>query len=469
MKALTRLPRVPRRTTPLAPLAVLAGLVLPMAFAAPASAAPDSAAQPAIEVVPEVAREGDPVRIRVTGLTPGQMIRVGAMRPRPYRPERVAHTDGTFQAGRDGVVDLASDVPIDGTWERPGPFGLFGAMRSSDEDGAAKANGWPVWDVHLRVDLDNDGDWDDRPRARLALNAGQQDLTETAAGPDLPGAFLLTPPGEGPHPALILLGGSEGNDGYARVQGPIMAAHGYAVLGLPYYSPAWFGRDQQIPGLPSSFAMLPVDHLEKAAAWLRDRPEVDGDRVGLVGVSKGAELALLGASLIGGFEAVAAIVPSDVIWEGWGDGHETGETPGFSWRGEPLPFVPYEGMDETIAKLSQGEEARLATPHEEGRAKADSATVDAARIPVERIDAPVYLLAGGRDRTWPSAPMAQNIFDTRRAAGLPTQLFVYPEAGHSLSGPPSLPARPVETAARAEAWPALLTFLADSLQEGRVR
>jgi len=91
-----------------------------------------------------------------------------------------------------------------------------------------------------------------------------------------------------------VLGGSEGGGSFARDRAPRFASRGFAVLGLPYYSP---GRgEREIPELPAAFADIPVERLDTAFEWLKHRPEVDASRVALLGASKGAEFVLLAAS-----------------------------------------------------------------------------------------------------------------------------------------------------------------------------
>ncbi|RJY10212.1 dienelactone hydrolase [Aurantiacibacter aquimixticola] len=279
----------------------------------------------------------------------------------------------------------------------------------------------------------------------------------------MPGAFLHLPGGEGPHPVIIVLGGSEGGDSSARTFAERFGDHGYAVLGLPYYSPRPEGSDGHIPGLPRAFAKIPVDYLEQANAWLATRHDIRSDAVGLYGVSKGAEMALLAGTLIDGFAAIAAIVPSDVVWEGWGAGETTSS---FSWRGKALPFVSYEGMGQEFANPTGPEgRPRLRLPHDKGRnANPDRAVL--ARIPVEQIDEPVLVAGGDADLVWNSGEMAQAIAERRIAAGLPTVSLVFTDAGHYLSGHGSRETgNPANQFAQAEIWPATLAFFAEHLKE----
>jgi BAAT / Acyl-CoA thioester hydrolase C terminal len=74
------------------------------------------------------------------------------------------------------------------------------------------------------------------------------------------------------------------------------------------------------------------------------------------------------------------------------------------------------------------------------RTKDDPAAVAAATIPVERIDAPMLLIAGTGDAMWPSPAMARSILQRRRehGAGKDDELLVLPDTGHFIR-PPATP------------------------------
>lgn len=90
-----------------------------------------------------------------------------------------------------------------------------------------------------------------------------------AAG-SLVGTFFAPADGKR-HPAIVVLGGSEG--GLHDDQARLMAAHGYAALALAY-----FGVDP----LPSKLTAIPVEMVSRGIDWLVARPEVDGARIGLL-------------------------------------------------------------------------------------------------------------------------------------------------------------------------------------------
>ena len=416
------------------------------------STTPEPGRMPTIVFSDNPVLEGEPVSIVIENLQPGATVQVNAQRAFSWGGGYLHGSSASFMVDPDGRIDLSRDAPLNGSWETADPTGLFWSMRQTE---IKTPQGWSSETVEISVDSDGDGTTE--ASRRLQLLPSTIDLVETPLGEEFPGAFLLRPAGNEKLAAIIVLGGSEGGDMGARSIAPSLAARGYAVVGYPYYSPAWFGEEAAIAGLPQAFHNLAVDKMIGVREWLRDRPDIASDRIGLYGISKGAEFVLLAASRIEGFAAVAAIVPSDVVWEGWGPGTEPGLSSGFSWQGEPLPFVPYLDMDQAVGGASDGQRVAMRVPHARGRA-AHPNRIGAARIRVEQIDEPVFVLGGGRDQIWDSAIMAINIAKTRSDAGLDTVTLVYPNAGHGLSQHPYAPSSPANAEARQQAWPALLSF-----------
>ena len=129
----------------------------------------------------------------------------------------------------------------------------------------------------------------------------------------------------------MALGGSEG--GCPLYLAHLLAAEGFSCLALRYFGAA---------ELPRDLVEVPIDYAERALCWLLERPEVDRDRAAVIGASKGAELALLMASLLP--ETVGAVVayaPSSVAFAGISFKRDGRQHSSWSWRGAPMPFVPY--------------------------------------------------------------------------------------------------------------------------------
>ncbi|MDJ0920590.1 MAG: acyl-CoA thioesterase/bile acid-CoA:amino acid N-acyltransferase family protein [Henriciella sp.] len=398
--------------------------------------------------------QGEPVEISLQHLEPGQSVELTVEEVRLRRGVPAFYTSSaTFEADASGAIDTASMAPISGSYSGIDQAGLFWSRsRPDDQQPAEDAELVPLT---VSADLNGDGIADLSSTVSWVDSYPGTELK--TLGEAYPGAVFATPlDGEGPWPVLFILGGSEGHDTTARKMAPVFASHGYFAVGLPYYSPAWGDQPQRVPGLPRAFANIDVAILEDIIGTIADFPQANTDKIGLWGVSKGAEYALIAGTKIPDIDAIAAIVPSDIVWEGWGAGETVSS---FAWKGEPLDFVPYKGMDEEFQK----ETPVLRIPHDAGRA-AFPDRVEAARIPVTSIDEPLFLVGGDEDKVWASGPMARLIKTARDAAGLETELYVSETAGHYLSGHGYQPANEADAKVKTVAWPAMLAFLERELK-----
>lgn len=388
---------------------LLPGALLAALFLAGAVVSPTAEGQ----VIDIASAAPDPISgaptVRLQGFTAGAEVEVSFIRAAPDGLPPAFRATGHYRAGRDGAIDVAS-TPLRGDWKAQVAEAPFWAMQP-DANVPVPAPGVVLIQskspgVEVQVEF----------RLPATKPVTLEPVKEFA------GAFLARPvDASSPLPLIIVLGGSEGDDSKAREIAPLLAAEGYAALGLPYRSPDR-GQGQAIPGLPSLFSEIPVDRLEQVHRWALTDARVDPGRIGLWGVSKGAEFAIIAASNFPWLDAVAAIVPSDVVWEGFGSGtlERTG-TPSFSINGKPLPFVPY------------GAPGRGRNSKDTGRQQHPE-RVAAARLPIERFRGLLLVAGGERDQSWDSAGMSQAISDRRAEHGLPTVALIYPDAAHGLSG-----------------------------------
>ena len=236
---------------------------------------------------------------------------------------------------------------------------------------------------------------------------------------------FITPDGAGPHPGVVALSGSGG--GVPAWWGELLAPLGVAVLAAAYFG---------VPPLPAALCEIPLETVARAGEWLQRRPEVRSGRVGLVGGSKGAEMALLAATVWPDlFGPVAAVAPSSVAWFGvdlTGAVADASDRSSWSLDRRPVPFVPPVagvGFERTGAGLR--------SVHIYAAALDQAEAVAAARIPVEQAEGPLLLLSGAEDAACPASTMARMIVDRMddHGRGQDVRHLDFPRCGHVVVRP----------------------------------
>lgn len=263
--------------------------------------------------------------------------------------------------------------------------------------------------------------------------------------------------GPGPHPAVLLLGGSEGGLGSATHHTALaLQAEGFAVFQLAYFG---------APGQTDALEAIPLELFDRGLDWLKAQPGVDPARIAVMGASKGAEAALLVASRRPDLVAVVAGMPTSVAWNGvnWSSG---GQSRRASWTagGREVPTMPFGDWNpaEGIISVYRAVED-----------PAHKAAATRAAIPVERARAKLLLVCGEAETMWPACPMARQVAArSRTLSGPPVTVLAYRDAGHFLFGPPIARDHPFyprlgayggsadgNAAARADSWPKVIAFL----------
>lgn len=255
-----------------------------------------------IEASPRDALVGDGVSIRVHGCRPGQVVTITARTPDGRN--RMWQSYATFRADENGVVDVGTQQPLSGTYAGVDAGGLLWSMvpeRGAPQPTVYEPGELEAQTIFLRV-LDGESVL---ASAELVRRFAAPDLRRTAVRDHgLVGTFFARA-GSAALPCIITLGGSEG--GLKEEWARLLASHGFAALALAY-----FGADT----LPEKLVEIPLEYFETALQWVSRRPEVDPHRIGIMGGSKGGELALLLGSKFPQVRAVIAGVPSGLVWQG---------------------------------------------------------------------------------------------------------------------------------------------------------
>ncbi|WP_406636590.1 alpha/beta hydrolase [Amycolatopsis sp. WGS_07] len=122
---------------------------------------------------------------------------------------------------------------------------------------------------------------------------------------------LYLPEAEGPVPGLVL-----GHSGVMvkealAVFAPYFVRAGFAVLAIDYRTVG--GSEGEPRG--QDYPERQVEDFRSAISYLRSRPEIDAERIGLWGVSVGGSVAVQAAVL--DRRAKCVVVQSPSVWDGW--------------------------------------------------------------------------------------------------------------------------------------------------------
>jgi uncharacterized protein len=231
--------------------------------------------------------------------------------------------------------------------------------------------------------------------------------------------------------AVVVLAGSSGRTDVARAR--LFAEAGFIALAL-----RWFGGEGQTPGI----CEIPLEIFFSATSRLLQE---GAERLAYIGTSKGAEVALLVATLDPRIDLVMALSPTSVIWANSGVGRDGLGWPlrsSWTYQGDPLPFVRID--------LSAPIVLVVGLPSYRGCIEQSlitfSSDVEAATIHIEAARADVILVAGSADALWPSDVFARALAKQRTDAGRPVELLIHPGAGHRVLLPAENPVHSAQNA-----------------------
>lgn len=224
--------------------------------------------------------------------------------------------------------------------------------------------------------------------------------------------------------AVVVLGGSEGNENVPREVSRLFSEQGIPALGVCYWN---------VPGLPENFVEVPLEPFEKVLEFLNRR----GFReIYLYGISQGAKTALLVASLMSGYSGVIALSPIHCIWNGTlGNKSLFKKRPAeaceFTYRDYRFPFMRYRiSAGKGLRNLLVEQQANFAYTYEEPLLDFREETA----IPVEKINGDILFIHPKEDLMWPSPAAVDYMIKRLRDKAFPhkAKVLCYEKASHIL-------------------------------------
>jgi dienelactone hydrolase len=415
-----------------------------------------------------------PITIELRGFAPREAVTMTATMT--YADAARWQSRATFTSDDDGRVDVARQAPVSGMYDGVDAMGLFWSMNRLPSEARPVPPGAIMLPVPIRLEAESAVGR--RAEITIMRRVAGSGVTRHVIRTDGLVGTLFLPPEPGPHPAVMVVSG--GGGGIDEFRGAILASHGYAALALGHFA---------VEGRPRGLVNIPLEYFETAIGWMRAQKWFDSRLLAVWGASRGGELALLLGATFAEINAVAAWVPSGVLF--WALGRaEPGDTrPHAAWtfRGRALPYLQENNTRGDPPPACTPGRAVAYTPFYRGQLR-DARAVERATIPVEKIHGPVQLVSGLDDQMWPSSDLADialRRLETHRHP-FPFRHRKNPEAGHTIMVPYwPLPELRVITLGRVEgaqdcllfqggaakadaeagvdAWRDLLTFLDDAV------
>jgi pimeloyl-ACP methyl ester carboxylesterase len=222
---------------------------------------------------------------------------------------------------------------------------------------------------------------------------------------------------EANQPLVVGLGGAEGGHGWAGPQGrkqrKLLEENGYAFLSIAYFG---------TKGTPENLDRIAIEGVHKAVIEASQDSRINENCIAVMGVSRGGELALLLGSYYEEYKSVIGIVPGSSVFAAVTDAMST---PGFSYNGNPLAFVPvpWSATPDLLSGNLRGAFEKMMK---------NTAAMENSAIRVENISGPVLLISGAEDEQWPSMEMSATIMSRLKENDFPyPSLHITLKGGHN--------------------------------------
>jgi dienelactone hydrolase len=374
-------------------------------------------AKPKISIIPARAVYAAPFNITISGLSPGEevLLKAASVDKSKIRWESSA----SFKANRQGVIELTKQAPIAGDYHKVDHLGLLWSMKPINSKRNFTYFNYDT-DQGLIINftlIDSKGNHISQKLYRFYEDP-KNPLFKIELNTDGLKGTLFSPSSHKKYPGVILLSGSNG--GSVHWLAKAIAYHGFSVLDLPYF---------KYPDLPKDLINIPIEYFQKAIQWLKDQKTVKKGKIGLIGGSRGGELALLLGSMFDEFKVIVGWVPAAHLWQG--ENYEK-LVPTWTYQGKPLPYIGEEFSKDELKKFYSGQMTSFRGYFLNTLKNLDPSLIDAATIPVEKIKAPVLLISGKDDQTWPSFKFSNMIMERLKKHNFKYEYchFAAENAGH---------------------------------------
>ncbi|XP_014415226.2 bile acid-CoA:amino acid N-acyltransferase isoform X2 [Camelus ferus] len=364
-----------------------------------------------LTATPASALADEPVHIRATGLPPLQMVTLVAS----LKDEKgnLFQSRAFYRANEAGELDLKQTPALGGDYVGVHPMGPFWSLKPDKgfrrllKRDVMNSPFWVTLQLYDSLYLQDSAPGE--PRAsqvvqRWFSSPGVQRVKIHEGR--LRGALFL-PPGKGPFLGLIDLFGGTG--GLVDFRASLLAARGFAVLALAYFA---------YEDLPQKLQEVDLEYFEEGANLLLAHPKVQGPGIGVVSMSKGAEIGLAMACFLKQVVATVCINGSNAVFE-------------CPLRYRDLVIASIPSFPERMDVHPMGA-ARLRHYRGDPRDELNQQSV----LPIEKAQGQILFIIGEDDECYNSKKYAEQALDQLRNHGKSNgRMLLYPKTGHLLEPP----------------------------------
>lgn len=355
-----------------------------------------------------------PFNVTITGLEINQCYKIEMQlddyycinAPLCLSPKLPWKSSAVFYSDQLGEINLANSKAISGSYQGISEMGLFFNARSIQTKNVKlpkQLEEVPLYDkfyVTIRI-FQNKTLIREKTVERYYLNKdiSYKDIYQQK----FQGRLFFQPAQQ--KPAVIVLSGSDGRIEKAQNIAQLLANYGFTTLAIAY-----FGLD----GLASHLEKIPLEIIEEARKYLVQSPYVTTDKIGIYGRSKGAEFALASQAYHPNCQAIALNSPSNIIYEGI-KGKLPSKHSSWTINNKELPYQAFSYKDFFLKLFF----------------KKDLPINPKSKMSVEKLSAPMLLLASQKDEVWRAKAASRELMDSYK--GKEIEYNLYQETGHMLT------------------------------------
>ncbi|XP_007431472.1 bile acid-CoA:amino acid N-acyltransferase isoform X1 [Python bivittatus] len=366
-----------------------------------------------LSVTPEVSLADSSVKIYASGLAPSQLVTLYASLTDERGVKFAARA--FYQANQNGEVDVAQASALGGNYTGVWPMGLFYCLKAEKMFHRLVKRDVTGSPFYVQISLFNSSVILPLPTEEPLATCTVERWYVAPGVERIPvksgrvrGALFL-PPGPGPVPGLIDMFGGAG--GLIEFRAGLLASKGFAVLAL-----AFFAYDD----LPQRLDVVDLEYFEEASRLLLKHPKVRGPGLGVIGLSKGGEIALAMGTFLKEILATVCI-----------NGPTKMSGTPLHFHDVKIPAVPYR-----LEKILLNEMGVMSSFHSLGHPLDE--TSEESIIPVEKAHGHILFVVGEADQSFHSKGFTEAALTRAKKYGkIHCSLLSYPGAGHQIEPPGS--------------------------------